>query len=209
MTSRTLLVGICGRTGSGKSTLAARLQNKVDKTPLRCCVLSMDDFYCTLGPQKSATAKRNDYDFDCLEAFDLQRLKTTLEAAQQHQAFSVAPYRHATYSHGPLRTGGPFDVVIVEGLYLFADDAIADMFDLRVFIDVDADESLMRRIRRDLHTRTDSIEHILAQYERYVIPAYEHLVKPSKRKAHLIVRHGAHNEPAFRSVLSYIHSLAT
>lgn len=203
-----LLIGVCGRTGSGKTTAAKLIQTVLEEQDgLSVGVLSMDDFYRELSEEEHRRALANDYDFDCLESFDRDALRKTIGSARDGQALHFRAYDHASHKHSTdVQELGPFDVVVFEGLYLFADSTVADLFDLRIFMEVDADESLIRRVRRDIVKRRRSVEGVLEQYERYVKPAYERLVKPSKRHADIIIPRGAHNTPAMNSVYSYIRS---
>lgn len=173
---------------------------------MRVGVVHMDDFYRPLCEEDHKLALRNRYDFDCLEAFELDVLQTQIERARKGEVISYHVYDHAHHKPGEECTQGPFDVLIVEGLYLFACKQLLGLMDLRVFMDVDSDTSLIRRIRRDIVKRRRSVDGVLKQYERYVKPGYERLVSPSKQKAHIIIPRGAFNRPGVDSIVNYITS---
>jgi uridine kinase len=201
-----VMIGICGRTGSGKSTMAKRIRNYFGTD--RAAILSMDDFYRELTPEDHELALRNEYDFDCLESFDLQRLVETVRSAKEGKEFPLVQYDHATHKHRLVEVceGGKAApmVWIVEGLYLFAVQELNPLFDLKLFMDIDSDESLLRRIRRDIVYRRRNVEGVLMQYEKYVKPAYEKIVLPYRGDADICVLHGAFNDPAFSAICNFI-----
>lgn len=199
------LLGICGRTGSGKTEFAKRIKTKLTAEGISVGILSMDDFYRELSAEDHERALRNEYDFDCLASFDLAAFhKTILCAKQRQETVLYNGYDHANHKHQSVPTQrAPCDVWIVEGLYLFAAQELLPLFDLKIFMEIDADESLIRRIRRDIVSRRRSVEGVLTQYERYVKPAYEAIVAPSRLYAHICVMRGAHNKQAMDGVLAY------
>lgn len=202
-----LVVGICGRTGSGKSTMAKRLMQALSATTT-VQVLSMDDFYRELTDSDHELALRNEFDFDTLDSFDLAALRNTINCAKENRGpVSYHRYDHASHKHKSDATVlQPAKVWIVEGLYLFAVKDLVPLFDFKVFMDIGADVSLLRRVRRDIVYRRRNVEGVLAQYERYVKPAYDLLVKPARDVADVCVMRGALNEPAFSAVMHHILS---
>ncbi len=203
-----VLIGICGRTGSGKSEFAKRIQKTFTNEGKRVGIISMDDFYRALNEEDHQLALENKYDFDCLSSFDLSMLIATVASAKCGEKVSYNLYDHANHRHkANIKVVDPCDIWIVEGLYLFAVEQLLSMFDLKIFMEVDADESLIRRIRRDSVTRRRTIEGVLAQYEQYVKPAYDRIVAQSRQYADICVMRGAYNAPALDSVISYCRSL--
>ncbi len=87
---------------------------------------------------------------------------------------------------------------------MFAVPGIQHLFDVKIFMDVDSDTSLLRRVRRDIVHRRRDVEGVLTQYERYVKPAYEKLVAPHRNNAHICVIGGAYNEQGYEMICSYI-----
>ena len=200
-----LLIGICGRTGSGKTSAAKHIDESLRGDGISVGVFSMDDYYRELTDEEHIRALENKHDFDCLESFELQLLKTAIETAKKGEVVRFRTYDHANHKHSTdYEERGPFDVVVFEGLYLFSDRAVAECFDLKIYMEVDPDVSLMRRIRRDVVKRRRTTPRVLDQYERYVKPAYEKLVAPSKMWADIIIPRGAHNKLGMESVLSFI-----
>jgi uridine kinase len=209
MIKKAFLIGICGRSGSGKSTFAKRLQQSLRDMQFKVGLMNMDDYYSELSEEDHQQALAGNYDFDCLEAFDLDRLRDNIEAASQGRSVAYSKYDHANHKHDPssLHEYEPAQVWIVEGLYLFAVPGLMDLFNLRIFMEVDADDSLLRRVRRDIVSRRRDVASVLEQYERYVKPAYELIVAPSRSKADICVMRGAFNDVAFSLVLNSLKAL--
>lgn len=202
-----LIIGICGRTGSGKTEFAKRIETELKLSSIDVGIISMDDFYEELSEPDHVRALDNRYDFDCIESFNIDALYDTIWEAKNGHDIAYNLYDHANHKHKPQpKKVEACDVWIVEGLYLFAADKLLPLFDLKIFMEVDADESLIRRIRRDIVSRRRTVEGVLLQYERYVKPAYNSIVAPSREKADICVLRGAFNTPAFEGVISFIKS---
>lgn len=169
-----MIIGIAGRTASGKTSVALALERNLS-TQLNVKVLHMNDFYRQLNAHQMQLDLQHNYNWDCLEAYDLEAL---IKAIQNTD----------------------YDVCIVEGIYLFAVDWIVDMFDLRVWVDVDDDTSLARRLRRG----DDDVLLVLQQYEKYVKPAYDLLAEPSRCHAHIFLARGSENTEGLGTIISYI-----
>lgn len=205
MFSARLLIGISGRTASGKTSLARLVKERLESEGYRVGVIEMDSFYRELNPNEHEQALNNNYNFDDLSAFDLSMLCEQLHRAKNGQSVINSGYDHATHKHiSSVITQLSADVWVVEGLYLFVDNVIANMFDLKIFMDVDADTSLVRRIRRDCIDRKRTVEGVLDQYERYVQPAYATLVEPSRLRSDITIHRGVRNVAALDAVLTYI-----
>ena len=101
----------------------------------------------------------------------------------------------------------PTPVIIVDGILVLAEQQLAELMDIKIFVDTDADVRLLRRVRRDLKERGRSIDTILSQYEKTVRPMYIQFVEPSKRRADVIIPRGGHNHVAIEMVSSRINHL--
>jgi uridine kinase len=201
----TTLIGICGRTASGKTSIAREICWRLNAEGISAGLLQMDNMYRELSDMDHDRALRNEYDFDSLSAFDLPALKQQLAQARSGNPVEFSHYDHSTHKHLLTTEVLPAAKVwVVEGLYLFADDEIANAFDLKVFMDVDSDDSLTRRIRRDCVERGRTVESVLDQYQRFVKPAYERLVQPYRNRSDITIHRGMKNPAALDAVLHYI-----
>lgn len=206
-----VIVGVCGRTASGKTSIAREICRRLTEDGISNGLIQMDNMYRELSDSEHHQALQNDYDFDQLDAFDLVEFRKQLKRAQTGKSVEYKLYDHATHKHVIGEAGiisvPPAKVWVVEGLYLFADEEIADYFNFKIFMDVDADISLIRRIRRDCVERGRTVESILDQYERYVKPAYDKLVEPFRQRSDITIHRGIKNPAAFAAVLQYIKGL--
>ena len=205
-----LLIGVCGRTASGKTSIAREICKQLTAQSISNGLIQMDDMYRELTDEEHDRAVRGDYDFDQLDAFDLNEFHKQLKRAANGESVEFKDYNHATHKHGPNPIVlPPADIWVVEGLYLFADTQIVDTFNLKLFMDVDPDTSLIRRIRRDCIERDRTVESVLTQYERYVKPAYEKLVEPYRHRSNMIIISKRDNQIALDMIMRFCEAVST
>ena len=180
---RPIMVGISGGSGAGKSTLAHALSRALDG---RAVVVEQDAYYRCRG--HLPLEERSRVNFDHPDAVELELLAEHLGALKQGRAVEKPFYDFATHSRldktVPVK---PAPVVIAEGLFLFVREDLRNIFDLRVFVDADADIRLDRRIKRDVTERGRTVESVLEQYFESVRPMHEEFVAGSSRWAHYCV----------------------
>ncbi len=180
--SRTVIAGIAGGSGSGKTTLAAGLQKLT--AGYGSIVLSQDDYYRGLPDGMTAA----DYNFDEPAALDLDRLATDVKALKAGRAIHRPVYDFERHRRADTeQETRPAPLIIVEGLFLFAIPSLRDLFDLRFFVDVPADERLRRRLRRDAMNRNRSEAEICSQWQHQVEPMYQQHTHPTRGCAHLVL----------------------
>lgn len=186
MDHKTLMIGIAGGTGSGKTTLVRKLGLRFGDSVSVVC----HDWYYRAqnGLSLEERARQN---YDCPEAFETDLLVRDLARLRDGQAIDCPQYDYTVHnrSEATVRVS-PASVVVVEGILIFADPALRDMFDIRIFVDTDADIRILRRLSRDVKERGRSIDSVFCQYVDTVKPMHEAYVEPSKKYAHLIVPEG-------------------
>lgn len=200
------LIGVCGRSSSGKTTISKEICRILASEGHTIGFLQMDNFYRHLSAEDHEAALRGEYNFDCLDSFDMPAFVAQLEAAKNGESVYFSEYDHSTHSPGEQKCIGPASVWVVEGLYLFSEQHVVDLFDFKIFMDVDADTSLSRRIRRDCVERARTVEGVLTQYEKFVKPAYLSLVEPFRHRSDITVLRGSRNRQALDAILHYIRS---
>jgi uridine kinase len=184
MAKKPYLVGIVGASASGKTSF---LRDLVARLPTSSCsVVSLDNYYHPIErQQRDANGWPN---FDLPTALDRRRFHADLAILLRGESIVHAEY---TFNHrdkpGELITIAPADVLILEGLFLFHDDAIRAALDLRVFIDADEEICRQRRLQRDQAERGYTLEHSAYCWEQHVLPAYRQYVLPYREEAHLVV----------------------
>lgn len=170
-----MIIGICGGSGSGKTTLLKRLAAHFEH--MKPTVFSMDNYYLPIEEQ--LLDQNGQVNFDLPTALDEQQLISDLRRLKNGEAIEVKEYHfNAPPGKNVLITLEPSPVIIVEGLFLFHYKEVREMLDFTVFMDVDPQTQLDRRLYRDQETRGYSREAILYQWEHHVIPCFEQFLMP-------------------------------
>jgi uridine kinase len=195
-----LIVGICGASGSGKSTLAARIR---DSLSCSCHVMGQDGYYRSFPELSFAERARTNYDEPSI--FDYDEMLRDVQALARGEAITTKAYDYAQH----LRADkpdliAPPDVLILEGIHMFRDRRLCEMMVLKVFLQVDADICLLRRIRRDIKQRGRTIDNIAAQYLETVKPMYEKYISKYIDDADFAVMRGGKNRMAIDAISAYL-----
>ena len=195
-----LVIGIAGGSGSGKTTL---MKNLVERFGDAVTVLSHDNYY-----------KRHDeltYEERCLinydepAAFETDLMAAHLDSLRHGQAIDCPVYDYTVHNRSDETVHiVPKPVIIVEGILIFADEALRELMDIRIFVDTDSDVRLCRRIKRDVNKRGRTLESVLTQYQQTVKPMHEKYVEPSKKHANLVVPEGGKNYVALDMIVDRI-----
>ena len=205
MSGRPYVVGIAGGTGSGKTTVAERLAAAMP--PGRCVTIDHDAYY--RDQSHLPPAARADVNYDHPSALDSALFAEHLSELRAGRAVEVPIYDFATHTRRTqTRSVAPASVIIVEGILVFADAALREQMDIRIFVDTDADIRLMRRIRRDLEERGRTFQSVRDQYYATVRPMHIEHVEPSKRWADLILPEGGNNRVALDILLGQLWRIA-
>jgi len=193
-----VIIGVCGGTSSGKTTLAKKIHTKIEEFGMNALILSQDSFYRNLTEEQLALAAKNNYNFDHPHAIDFDLMKEVLINLIKSDAPANVPmYDFVTHQRlNECTQVGPAQVIIVEGIFIFSIPEIVDLMDIKLFVDVDDDTRLLRRINRDLSERNRGVEHILENYQKFVKPGFDNFIKPYKRVADLIIPNGGNNQIA-------------
>ncbi|XRB22967.1 uridine/cytidine kinase [Pseudoscourfieldia marina] len=211
------VIGVAGGTASGKTSVCKAIMERLvadgDVDEQRVAMFSQDSFYRNLTAQEREHGVR-DFNFDHPEAFDLVDMSTQLEGLRDGAEGRVPSYDYVTSSRRPetesrVLRGSALDVVLVDGILLFTDydgGRLRSCFDLKVFVDVEADTRLARRIRRDVEERGRDVQNVLQQYELTVKPSFDTFVSPTKKHADLIVPRGAENVAAIDMMVEHVKS---
>lgn len=197
-----LVIGICGASGSGKSTLAKELEAKLNR---RCVYLKQDSYYKD-HPDMSFE-ERDGINYDEPEAFEHEAMSADLHALREGRPIKAKDYDYT--QHRRCDSGeeiAPADVVLVEGIHVFYDEAVRNLMDFKIYIQVDPDVCLLRRVKRDLRDRGRNIEGVYRQYLDTVKPMYEKYIRNYVEYADLIVNRGGKNARIVDILAYYINS---
>lgn len=196
-----MIIGICGGSGSGKTTLLKRISKKyVDLKPV---IFSMDNYYLPLKQQH--IDQNGEINFDLPSALDEERLSKDLLSLVNGESIEIKEYHfNAPPEKNILITISPSDFIIVEGLFLFHYLKVKNLLNFSVFIDVDPETQLDRRLYRDQESRGYTRESILYQWENHVLPCYNKYLMPYKKEADFLFRNDAHSDIDFEKLISMI-----
>jgi len=176
------LVGIAGPSCSGKTELADRLAARLDAV-----LITLDSYYRDLSQLEPAL--REELNFDHPGALDRDLMVAQLRSLAGGASIHVPVYDFTSHTRtGSVTTVGPRDWIIVEGLFTLYFDAVRELLNARIFIELDDASCLARRIARDTRLRGRSEDSVRKQYERTVCPMYERYVGPTRKHADIVVR---------------------
>jgi len=199
-----LVIGIAGGTGSGKTSVTNRILERLDQKDV--VVIQHDSYYRDLGTWGGK--KPQDVNFDHPDSLETNLLISHIRALRKGKKVDQPMYNFTTHRRlGSTKTLKPRAIIIIEGILIFVEKALRDLMDVKIFVDVDADERLLRRIRRDILERGRSIESVMEQYVRTVKPMHLEFVEPSKHWADVIIPRGAENTVAIDMVVSKIRMM--
>jgi uridine kinase len=199
MTKKPMLIGIAGGTGSGKSTFADGLLRQF---PDDITIISYDNYY---KPQDDIPfEERVKTNYDCPEALDTDLLVEHLNMLVNGESVDMPNYDFCVHTRKQETTRvSPTAVMIVDGILTFCDERLRQMFDVKIFADADADERILRRLRRDVTERGRDIDGVISQYLGTVKIMHRIYVEPTKKYADIIVN-GGKNKIALDIVASRI-----
>ena len=197
-----LTIGICGASGSGKSTMAKALCQKLE----RPCIYIKQDSYYKDHPDLSFEARER-INYDEPEAFEHDALRDDLIRLRRGESITKKEYDYSLHRRcDPGYIINPTDVVIIEGIHVFYDPEVRDLLDFKIYIQVDPDVCLLRRVKRDIRDRGRSVESVYRQYLESVKPMYEKHIRNYVDYADLIVARGGKNARIIDILAHYINS---
>lgn len=194
------IVGIAGGSGSGKSTFVSGLKEVLGE---HCTIIEHDAYY---KPHDDLTYdERTKINYDEPDAFDWDLFIEQLEALREGKSIEAPVYdysRHTRSDKTKIIDSSP--IILLDGLLLFHDERIAEICDLKIFIDTDADTRILRRALRDIKERGRTLESVTVQYFDTVKPMYEKYIEPTKKKADIILPNGGKNPLAIDMVAIFL-----
>lgn len=199
-----LVIGIAGGSGSGKTTVAQVILQRVGRE--RIAFLQHDSYYKDLSGLPPA--QRADVNFDHPESLESELLIEHIALLRAGKPVQVPIYDFsADRRTGETFTVQPCRVILVEGILIFAEPQLRKMFDVKIFVDTDADLRFIRRLERDINERGRTTASVIEQYTHTVRPMHLEFVEPSKRYADVIIPEGGFNAAALDMVVARIEAL--
>lgn len=198
-----LVIGIAGGTGSGKTTVVNKIISSLPQGEV--AVLPQDSYY--RDSSHIPPELRCDINFDEPAAIEWELLERHLRELKAGHTIQMPTYSYLTCTRQPETvTIEPRDVVIIEGILILTQPELCKLMDVKVFVDADADDRLIRVISRDCIERGRTPQMVIDRYEAILKPMHQLYIEPSKRNADLLVPQGAANRVAVQLLTDYIES---
>jgi len=199
-----IVIGIAGGSGSGKTTVARSILERVGHD--RIAFIQHDSYYIDLS--HLPPIQRAQVNFDHPASLDSQLMIEHIKALRSWQPADIPVYDFTIDSRTQetIRVN-PQRVILVEGILIFAEPGLRELFNVKIFVDTDADIRFIRRLERDISERGRTTESVIKRYMDTVRPMHLEFVEPSKRYADIIIPEGGHNEVALDMVITRIEAL--
>ena len=186
-----LVIGIAGGSGSGKTTVVKAITDKLSED--KVVVIPQDSYYKD-SSDMSDEEKRN-HNFDHPDAIEWDLLCEQLKALKEGRSVEQPIYSFISCSRSKTETKHvePAEIIIIEGILIFTCPELRDQMDIKIFVDADDDDRLMRVMERDISERGKDVHWVIERYSRTVKPMYLQFIEPSKRYADIIFPEGGRN----------------
>ncbi len=195
------IIGIAGGTGSGKTTVVRKL---IERLPHGEVVVIPQDSYYN-DSSHIPFEERQNINFDHPDAFDWSLFAKHIEMLKNGESIEQPVYDYITSSRQDKTIHvDPREIIIVEGIMALHDPTLRQQMDLKIFVDADADDRLIRVAQRDIVERGRTIEAVMERYQRVLKPMHEQFIEPCKRHADVIIPQGGHNAAAINMLLKFV-----
>ena len=189
-----LVIGIAGGSGSGKTTVVKAIAENLKGE--KVVIIPQDSYY--KDSSDLTDEEKRHHNFDHPDAIDWELLCEQLADLKAGKTIHQPVYSYISCSRSKTETVHvePADVIIVEGILAFCDPKLREQLDIKIFVDADDDDRLMRVMARDIVERGKTVEWVIERYTNTVKPMYLQFIEPSKRYADIIIPQGGHNKVA-------------
>lgn len=201
---RPLIIGVAGGSGSGKTTVSHTIVERVGTQ--RIALLQHDNYYSDLA--HLPFEERTKVNFDHPNAFDNSLFLEHIDTLASGQTIQVPTYDFANYVRLDKTIAvEPRQVILIEGILIFAEPALQERMDIKLFVDTASDMRFIRRLQRDINERGRSVDSVIEQYLKTVRPMHIEFVEPSRRCADIIIPRGGLNQVAIDMIVARIERL--
>lgn len=203
MKNKIFTIGIAGGTGCGKSSIIEEIEKAF---PWETCVLRLDNYY--KQHHDMPAEERAKINFDSPDALDIDLFVEHIKKLQKGESVECPVYDFKIHDRvDEVQEVKPNRILIIDGIHVLGVDEIRELLDTKIYVAVDADERILRRVKRDMETRGRTLDSIIKQYLETVKPMHEKYIGPSKSKADLIIPQGAFNKVAIKIVLDHMRNI--
>lgn len=201
MSEKICVLGVAGGSASGKTTIINKLQDYFGED---IAVISHDSYY--KAHPEMTYEERSQLNYDHPDSFESDRMAEDVRKLIKGHPIDMPVYDYVIHNRSDETIHiEPKTVIVMEGILILENKELRDLMDIKIFVDTDADERLMRRIKRDMIERGRSIESIIDQYAKTVKPMHEEFVEPSKKHADIIIPRGGENEAGLDMLITYMN----
>lgn len=200
-----LVIGIAGGSGSGKTTVVKALTEKLEGKSV--VVIPQDSYYKDM--EGASDQEKRDHNFDHPDSIDWDLLLEQLRMLKSGKSIEQPIYSYISCTRDKEKTVhiDPAEVIIIEGILIFTCKELRDEMDIKLFVDADDDDRLMRVMARDILERGKTVDWVIERYTRTVKPMYLEFIEPSKRYADVIIPQGGHNHVAINIISTTIEKV--
>ena len=196
-----LIIGIAGGTGSGKTTVVRKIIERLPKDEV--VVIPQDSYYKDLSHLPLEERKLTNFDHP--DAFDWPLLEEHISLLKAGKPIEQPTYSYITCTRQPETIHiEPKDVIIIEGIMALCDEKLREQIDVKIFVDADDDDRLIRVMHRDVVERGRTFEAVMERYQRILKPMHRQFIEPTKRYADVIIPQGGHNNVAINLLMKFI-----
>ena len=200
------IIGIAGGTGSGKTTVVKKIVEALP--PHFVAVVPLDSYYN--DTTHMTEEERRAINFDHPDAFDWRLLVHQVKQLRKGEAVEQPTYSYLKCNREKETVHvEPKPVIIIEGIMTLLNKQLRDMMDLKIFVDTDSDERLIRNIQRDCVERGRTVEMVIDRYQKVLKPMHEQFIEPTKKIADLIIPLGGENKTGIHILKTYIEGIVT
>ena len=198
------IIGVAGGTGSGKTTVVKKIVEALP--PHYVAVVPLDSYYNDTSGMTDA--ERKAINFDHPDAFDWVLLNKHVRQLKAGEAVEQPTYSYILSNRLPETVHvEPKPVILIEGIMTLVNKELRDMMDIRIFVDTDSDERLIRNIQRDVVERGRTVDMVIDRYLKVLKPMHEQFIEPSKKYADIIIPLGGENKTGINIIKTYIEKV--
>ena len=198
------IIGVAGGTGSGKTTVVKKIVEALP--PHYVAVVPLDSYYNDTSDMTDA--ERKAINFDHPDAFDWELLNKHVRQLKAGEAVEQPTYSYILSNRLPETVHvEPKPVILIEGIMTLVNKELRDMMDIRIFVDTDSDERLIRNIQRDVVERGRTVDMVIDRYLKVLKPMHEQFIEPSKKYADIIIPLGGENKTGIKIIKTYIEKV--
>lgn len=195
------IIGIAGGTGSGKTTVVRKLTERMPKAEF--VIIPQDSYYN--DSSHIPAEERQNINFDHPNAFDWALLTQQISELREGKSIEQPVYDYITSSRLKETVHvEPKEVVVVEGIMALSNPELREQMDLKIFVDADADDRLIRVVKRDIVERGRTVEAVMDRYQKVLKPMHQQFIEPCKRYADVIIPQGGHNNAAINMLAKFV-----